>query len=185
MDRYQFEDAISAYLDNELSLKERKEFESYLSKNPDMNQVVDSIKNTMNLMKNMPTVSTSENFMPNLSRRIDFEKNRPSKKQSGKRTPKILGFTPLYAGLMSVLVVAFVWVGKELLPENSNLPFMDKPAISQSNVQDFAPGNPTIPNSSNEPIFVESEPDSSDSLDMIPEKRYNLENKISLVKDQR
>ena len=35
MDRYQFEDAISAYLENELSLSERQEFETYMNGNPD------------------------------------------------------------------------------------------------------------------------------------------------------
>ena len=35
MDRYQFEDAISAYLENDLSLSERKAFESYMNENAD------------------------------------------------------------------------------------------------------------------------------------------------------
>ena len=35
MDRYKFEDSISAYIDNELTLTERQEFEDYIEKNPD------------------------------------------------------------------------------------------------------------------------------------------------------
>ena len=34
MDRYKFEDSISAYIDNELTLTERQEFEDYIEKNP-------------------------------------------------------------------------------------------------------------------------------------------------------
>ena len=34
MNRYQFEDLISEYIENELSLSKRKEFETYLEENP-------------------------------------------------------------------------------------------------------------------------------------------------------
>ena len=40
MDRYQFEDAISAYLDNELNLSDRQAFESYMNANPDAKALV-------------------------------------------------------------------------------------------------------------------------------------------------
>ena len=35
MDRYQFEDLISDYIENNLSMSQRKEVESYLEDNPD------------------------------------------------------------------------------------------------------------------------------------------------------
>ena len=41
MDRYQFEDAISAYLENELSLSERQAFETYMNANPDAKELVE------------------------------------------------------------------------------------------------------------------------------------------------
>ena len=40
MDRYQFEDAISTYLDNELPLSERKAFEEFMNKNSDAKNVL-------------------------------------------------------------------------------------------------------------------------------------------------
>ena len=48
MDRYQFEDAISAYLENELNLSERQSFEKYMNANPDAKDLVESIKSTIN-----------------------------------------------------------------------------------------------------------------------------------------
>ncbi|HCI16232.1 MAG TPA: hypothetical protein DE027_05315, partial [Candidatus Marinimicrobia bacterium] len=44
MDRYQFEDAISAYLDNELTLSERKAFEDFMNVNSEGKHLVDSIR---------------------------------------------------------------------------------------------------------------------------------------------
>ena len=35
MDRYKFEDSISAYIANELNLTDRQEFEDYIQLNPD------------------------------------------------------------------------------------------------------------------------------------------------------
>ena len=80
MDRYQFEDAISAYLENELSLSERQAFDTYMNANPDAKELVDAIRLTMKSMKNLPVIKTSDNFILNLSKRIEFEKNRASKK---------------------------------------------------------------------------------------------------------
>ena len=34
MNRYQFEDLISEYIDNEITLSKRKEFEDYMKDNP-------------------------------------------------------------------------------------------------------------------------------------------------------
>ena len=51
MDRYQFEDAISAYLDNELPLSERKAFEEFMNTNPDAKNLVDSIRTNMTSFK--------------------------------------------------------------------------------------------------------------------------------------
>ena len=80
MDRYQFEDAISAYLDNELPLSERKAFEDFMNTNPDAKNLVDSIRTNMTSFKTLSPIKASNGFMPNLHKKIEFEKNRPSKK---------------------------------------------------------------------------------------------------------
>ena len=43
MDRYKFEDSISAYIDNELSLTDRQEFEEYIEKNPDAKSILEDL----------------------------------------------------------------------------------------------------------------------------------------------
>nr|AGO88141.1 hypothetical protein [uncultured bacterium 413004-H17] len=80
MDRYQFEDAISAYLDNELPLSERKAFEEFMNANSDAKNLVDSIRTNMTSFKTLSPINASDGFMPNLHKKIEFEKNRPSKK---------------------------------------------------------------------------------------------------------
>ena len=62
MDRYQFEDAISAYLDNELNLSDRQAFESYMNANPDAKALVNDIRATMKAIKSMPKVKASSTF---------------------------------------------------------------------------------------------------------------------------
>ena len=54
MERYEFEDLISDYLENSLSLKKRKDFELYLSENPGSSELVDQMKNTIMQMKSVP-----------------------------------------------------------------------------------------------------------------------------------
>ena len=79
MNRYQFEDSISAYLDNDLSIADRKIFEEYMGSNIEAKTLVDEIRLTMESTKNFRNVKASKEFMPNLFKRIEFEKNRPSK----------------------------------------------------------------------------------------------------------
>ena len=62
MNRYEFENLISDYLEGELSFSKRKEFESYLEENEDAKLLFFRVKNTLNDMKNAEKISTSENF---------------------------------------------------------------------------------------------------------------------------
>ena len=66
MDRYKFEDSISAYIDNELTLTERQEFEDYIEKNPDAKSLLEEIVNNMGLIKGLPKVKASSSFMSKL-----------------------------------------------------------------------------------------------------------------------
>ena len=57
MDRYQFEDLISAYIENELSLSKRKEVESYLAENPLEEKLIKQVSLNMKTLKNSPKIS--------------------------------------------------------------------------------------------------------------------------------
>ena len=51
MNRYQFEDLISDYLENKLSIPKRKEFEDFLDLNSECRVIVESVKYTLNSIK--------------------------------------------------------------------------------------------------------------------------------------
>jgi len=71
MDRYQFEDLISDYIENQLNLSKRKEFEQYLNAHPDAKRLVDSVRSTMVSLHNLSPVQTSPDFMNKLRRRLN------------------------------------------------------------------------------------------------------------------
>ena len=56
MNRYQFEDLITDYLENKLTLSKRKEMDKYLKENPKA-----SIKNKSNKRKYLPFKISSKN----------------------------------------------------------------------------------------------------------------------------
>ena len=70
MDRFEFEDLISAYIENDLPLNKRKDFEAYLYKNPSQNQLVKQIANNMKALKKLPKISSTNNFNKKLIERI-------------------------------------------------------------------------------------------------------------------
>ena len=104
MDRYQFEDLISDFIENKLSMTQRKDFETYLDENPEAMQQLDSVKQVIASMKSMPEVSTSTDFMKNINKRIVAEKEAQS---VVKTTRSFTGYTPLMASLSAVVVVGF------------------------------------------------------------------------------
>ena len=50
MNRYEFEDKISDYLDNQLSISERKEFESFLENDDESHVLLESVRKTIKLL---------------------------------------------------------------------------------------------------------------------------------------
>ena len=183
MDRYQFEDAISAYLENELSLSERQAFDTYMNANPDAKELVDAIRLTMKSMKNLPVIKTSDNFISNLSKRIEFEKNRPSKKIVKRPSKSLFGFTPLYAGLMTVLVASFITVGINLWPINEES--VDIAPTFMGNISEApkpASMTPTLPTDSIT-MLTAANVDTADST-IDKKKKYKLDDKVKFVKDQ-
>ena len=184
MDRYQFENAISAYIDNELGLAERQAFEAYVEANPEAEIMVNEIRATLQSMKSMPKIKASNTFMPNLYQRIEFEKNRPSKKIVERPSKTLFGFTPLYAGVMTVLVVSFITVGVNLWFV-SNSTGQSAPTYTGS-ITEIHPTLKDKPNNNIIPTLVSNDAkvDSSDTT-AIKKKQFNLNDKVKFVKDKR
>ena len=123
MERYKFEDLISDYIENKLPVAKRKEVEAFMEDNPEAKVQMESIRSLMNSMKNLSEINTSDNFMENLMKKVEFEKNRPSNKKYAvpDRAKTYFGFTPVYATAMSCLIVALVIIVLQLMPtENLN-----------------------------------------------------------------
>ena len=122
MNRYQFEDLISDYIENKLPIAKRKKLEAFMEANPEAKDQLESIRSLMKSMKKLPEVKTSDEFTEKLMKRVEFEKNRPSAKKYVTSTvgKTYFGFTPVYATVMTALVVAFVVVGMQLVPKTNN-----------------------------------------------------------------
>ena len=182
MDRYKFEDSISAYIDNELNLTDRQEFEDYIDENPDAKSLLDEIQNNMRLIKEIPKVKTSSTFMTELLHRVEFEKDRLSTKVVHSPSNTVFGFTPLYASIMSVLVVSFITVGYTLWydnMDNSSQPPNFNGSIAETPDLD----SPVIDIDRNQ-TFVTSTIDSADTTNN-KRTKINLDGKVNFVKKQR
>ena len=96
MNRYEFENLISDYLEGELSFSKRKEFEFYLEENEDAKSLFFRIKTTLSDMKNAEKISTTDNFNSKLLSKIkDKAPLMPNDRSN------IFGLSPLYASIFS------------------------------------------------------------------------------------
>jgi len=182
MDRYQFEGYISDYIENSLSIAKRKEFEQFLAVNPDSNELVETVRSTILHLKKLPAVKTSDNFMVKLQQRVAKQRDViPAHME--KRKPMIFGFTPLTASMMSLVVLAIVFVGYELMPSGSN-PIAIPPQITTNNVMsapvNSAPVMPVIIESA----IVEAQEDTSVFEEELQHISPQLEEKINYVRTQ-
>ena len=176
MDRYQFEDLISDYIENNLSMNQRKQVEAYLLEHSEAKQQIESVKQVMAAMKSKPEISTSPDFMNNLSKRINAEKETKSVVVS-KRS--FAGYTPLMASLSAVVVIAVVMLGIEFMPNNSNQATFT-PTMAEQQHDPL----PNLPGQENEDMMAEVEEDSTlndDDIDVKP----NFKDRIQLVGDKR
>ena len=113
MNRYEFENLISDYLDGSMSFKKQKEFEHYMEHNPDAKSVVKNISNTISYMNELNQVKVSDNFNDKL-----LSKVRTERIVSGRDKNTLFGFTPFYASVLSCLCVALFVVVSQLLNDS-------------------------------------------------------------------
>ena len=183
MDRYKFEDSISSYLDNEMNLIERQEFEDYMNENPEAKSLFENVKNNIHLIKEIPQINTSPDFINKLFSRIEYEKNRPLKKIIEKPSNTFFGFSPLYASLMSVLVVSFISIG--LTMWSDNVPSVTSLPELKGSIIDSSPVSPSNINLINNKELVATNVDSSIDSTINKSKNLNLDGKVKFVKNKR
>ena len=66
MNRYQFEDLISSYIENEITLSKRKEFEKYMKDNPDSEKLVSEIKGNIVKLNQIPRLKVKSSLQTNI-----------------------------------------------------------------------------------------------------------------------
>ena len=71
MNRYQFEDLISSYIDNEITLSKRKEFERYMKDNPDSGEIGKCNKGNIVKLNQIPRLKVKSSFNDTLKSKID------------------------------------------------------------------------------------------------------------------
>ena len=181
MNRYQFEDLISDYIENKLPIAKRKKLEAFMEANPEAKDQLESIRSLMKSMKKLPEVKTSDEFTEKLMKQVEFEKNRPSAKKYVTSTvgKTYFGFTPVYATVMTALVVAFVVVGMQLVPNTNNNSTVLPTSITAE--------TSTIPESTNpkpyqnDDIMLAEDHDSTDVDGPVIVKSGQIDDKIKLV----
>ena len=178
MNRYQFEDLISSYIDNEINLSKRKEFEKYMKDNPDSEKLVSEIKGNIVKLNQIPRLKVKSSFNDDLKSKIDDLKRNP---RVGKDRNLIFGFSPLNASFLSGLFIAFVIITFQLINPN-----FDYQQTSESKLVNNGLSN-NITTSRNPNIVIDSDladvqEDTSKSEINKPDRK-DLSNKIQLVND--
>lgn len=184
MDRYQFEGYISDYIENALSIAKRKEFEQYLAQNPDAKEQVNAVRKTILSLNHLPQVKTSADFMEKLQSRVaqQSEVVIPAERQQNRR-PLIFGFTPLTATMMSLVVLAIVFLGYELMPTGTATPVAIPTQMSTNSVLPNPNPMNMVPSATvnANTTVADVEEDSSIVDDELPQDRPDFEDRINYV----
>jgi len=178
MNRYQFEDTISAYIENELSLAKRKEFKKYIEEHPDAKALVNAIKSNIKRLESFQKFETKTTFNDELLNKV---KKISVKKITKNKRGLVFGFTPLDASLMTGFIIAIAFISIQLFyPEfnfpnsaNDNLAEGQKPVISNS-INKKSPFSPQV--------LVDVKGDSIKN-DSIKQSKRDFSDKIQFVND--
>ena len=126
MDYNKFEDRISDWIENSMDIKERKEFEQFLTENPEYQKKVDSVRKTINIMKTTPSLKTSENFDKKLQDRIN------ALSENKKTSSGIMGFSRQNFVYLTLSVLCIFMLSAYLLqPSQSNYFIADEDTSSK------------------------------------------------------
>ena len=105
----EYYDKIIDYIDNNLSKQEKDNFETYLKNNDEFRGVFDDIKTQTKLIKELPQLKASSNFIVDLNKRIEeYEsQNRYSLSSILSINKRKIDFIPLFGAMSLVLIVSF------------------------------------------------------------------------------
>ncbi len=79
----EFDDRLSAYLDDKLSASERAEFEKELQRNPDLRESLERLRKLHDLARQAPSQMPAEGYFDSLAERIDSRLAREERPKRG------------------------------------------------------------------------------------------------------
>ena len=125
MDYNKFEDRISRWIENDMDIKERKEFEKFLSDHPEYQLKVEEVRKTISLMNEAPSLKVSSDFDSNLNQRLEaLNLNKaPSK--------GFFGFSNQNFAYLTLALGAIFVLTSFLLQSNSTYTFADQDPDNQ------------------------------------------------------
>ena len=162
MNRYEFENLISDYLDGTISFKDRTKIEEYIKLNPEAFELIKNVKNSIKIMNNLDKVSISEEFDKNLMSKINNVKHN-TKRNS------FFGFTPFYGAIFSALSIALFVMISQLFynPINNN---------------NIHPNNRFADKSNNRPKSILQKGDSSVNKDLV---KSDIDSSNTILKNKK
>ena len=125
MDYNKFEDRISRWIENDMDIKERKEFEKFLSDHPEYQLKVEEVRKAISLMNEAPSLKVSSDFDSNLNQRLgELNLNKaPSK--------GFFGFSNQNFAYLTLALGAIFVLTSFLLQSNSTYTFADQDSDNQ------------------------------------------------------
>ena len=110
MNRYEFEDLISDYLEGKMTFKKIKEFESFLESNEESRTLVNNVRNSITDLNRLDKVVASTSFNEKLLSKLKNKK--PININDDK---SLYGFSPRDAVIFSTLCLAIIFFSLYLL----------------------------------------------------------------------
>ena len=133
MNRYEFEDLISDYLEGKMTFKKIKEFESFLESNEESRTLVNNVRNSITDLNRLDKVVASTSFNEKLLSKLKNKK--PININDDK---SLYGFSPRDAVIFSTLCLAIIFFSYSLIDFENDY----SPSLSESaNTIDDKPQN--------------------------------------------
>ena len=173
MNQYQFEDLISDYVENKLTISKKKDVEKYLEENPKDVLKVNQVRENILFLKSLPKTKVSSDFDSKLKNRIKKEALKPLKKRIITKK-NIFGFKPINFSYFIFLIFFSVFLCYQLIGELF-LPIDSSKGVFTNNEIEV---NQTPKVLNQRKITVPS-----DSIDIDQKNSKNFSKNIKLVND--
>lgn len=123
MNRYEFEDLISDYLEGKMTFKKIKEFELFLENNEESRTLVNNVKNSISDLNRLDKVVVSTRFNEKLLSKLKNEKSI-----NINDNKNFFGFSLRDAVMFSTLCLSIVFLSYSLIDFENDF----SPSISES-----------------------------------------------------